>query len=150
MGPQEQSEILQHIGRHILSETEDPWSRIVLDHNALVSMTTSSITLEQEDGRAVETDASTKVDLLLHRLRDGMYQPGKGTWFSMRYEINPPGSFSVEFDYDNPPKFAFKVDPRSFYQDMRNFPRHAENTPDWLKDEIRSAISTIREEESSN
>ncbi|RKS05674.1 uncharacterized protein DUF600 [Nocardiopsis sp. Huas11] len=83
---------------------------------------------------------------MMFRLRDKMHESGKGTWYSAEYTITPPGSFNVDFDYDNPPSFPFEPDPRTFYQDLQQYPRRFENAPEWLNEKIRSAIAIMKQE----
>lgn len=146
MDPQEQNEALREIGALVLGKVQHPWTEITLKYDALVSLTTSRITVTREGGSTEYVETPRDVSELMFQLRDGMHRPDKGTWYSARYTITPSGSFNVDFDYDNPPTFPFEPDPRTYYQDLRHYPRHFEGSPAWLKDRIREAAVMMKRE----
>ncbi|RKS05673.1 uncharacterized protein DUF600 [Nocardiopsis sp. Huas11] len=146
MDPQEQSETLRKLGDLILDEVRGPWTEIALKYQGFITLTTSIITVTREDGNTEKVVPPSTVDELMDQIRDEMYEQGKGTWFSAQYTITPPGRFSVDFDYDNQPTFPFEPDPKTYYEDMAHFPRDFENTPDWLKDKIRTALTIMKQE----
>lgn len=63
-------------------------------------------------------------------LRKEMYQPGKGTWYNARIQLDSSGKLNAEFDYDNRP-FDGDADDVLLMEDQRLFPRDPENLPDW-------------------
>ncbi|RFS85505.1 hypothetical protein D0T12_10765 [Actinomadura spongiicola] len=68
-----------------------------------------------------------------------MYTQGKGTWFTAEYVIVRPGRYSVNFDYDNEPNFGFEIDPLTYANEMKYFPRDEEYIPTWLSQKINEA-----------
>ncbi|MGW9447129.1 hypothetical protein [Bacillus mobilis] len=63
----------------------------------------------------------------------------KGTWFSVKYTIEGPSRYSVDFNYDEYPKFTFSPSPEDFVDGLEAFPRAEEFIPDWLREQIESA-----------
>jgi hypothetical protein len=69
-------------------------------------------------------------------LRERMYRPGKGTWYSARFTIDAQQLCEVQYDYDSMP-----VDPEfnetladirdELIEDQRLFPRDQEHLPEW-------------------
>ncbi|SDC44704.1 hypothetical protein [Actinokineospora iranica] len=69
----------------------------------------------------------------LGRIRAGMYRPGRGTWLSAVYEIEPPGAFACEFEPDVEPAWRRVPPPIGFADELRTFPRSEEFIPDWFR-----------------
>lgn len=97
-----------------------------------------------ENGEERNEDFSHHVLRKFKELRAGMYQEGKGTWFSMTYKIVRPGRFSTYFNYDEPPEYDIYPSAGSFATDLDYFPRTTENTPGWLREKLREAGGAAR------
>lgn len=68
------------------------------------------------------------------QLRQIMFTPGAGTWFSFTLTITRPQSVDVKFVYDEYPADEMQwVSPQMFVRDFDKFPRDAAHTPAWLK-----------------
>ncbi|MFW6642111.1 hypothetical protein ACOALZ_18965 [Nocardiopsis algeriensis] len=73
-------------------------------------------------------------------LKEGMYEKGKGTWFSMELKITRPGKFRAEFNYDREADIhPLPVSADSYALEMRKFPRDPEYIPGWLQEKLREA-----------
>jgi hypothetical protein len=148
MDANEQNEELRRIGALMLGEVNGPWVAITLEYDALVTLATYMITVTKEDGSTEQVKPSVEVKERMFSLRDAMHEPGKGTWFSARYTITRPENFEVDFDYENPPNFPFEPDPRTYYQDLQQYPRKFEDAPKWLIEKARQAVHMMKQEES--
>jgi hypothetical protein len=68
------------------------------------------------------------------RLRDIMFVPGAGTWFSTNISLDADGHLSSSFDYDSEPDWdTADVDPVAYVNDAKKFPRDEANQPHWLR-----------------
>jgi hypothetical protein len=139
MTPEEQNETLQRIVALVLQENSDDWVEIKIRFSGLVNIASSSMIKEKIDGTEVAGFLPDEAGFLYNGLRSGMYQRGKGTWYNAWTAIEPSGASTTDFDYDVPPEFASPVDPRSFYEDIRYFPRTVERIPSWLMEKLREA-----------
>ncbi|MEU1716019.1 immunity protein YezG family protein [Nocardiopsis dassonvillei] len=74
--------------------------------------------------------------LMIDDLRAGMYQEGKGTWFSFEYVITPPGRFNVTYNYDEDPGITFPT-AFGYTNDLKYFPRDEEYMTDWLREKLQ-------------
>ena len=72
-------------------------------------------------------------------LREGMYQEGKGSWFTANLVIKRPGRYSIDYDYDNQPDFFPPLNAHLYALDFDYFSRTPENTPAWLKRKLDKA-----------
>ncbi|CAM3969255.1 hypothetical protein [Janibacter anophelis] len=65
-------------------------------------------------------------------LDEAMYEPGKGTWFSMECWVLPSGEYHFTFNYDQPATFGDREPvEESWINDLRRHPRDWDKIPDW-------------------
>ncbi|OKI19021.1 hypothetical protein A6A08_05335 [Nocardiopsis sp. TSRI0078] len=144
MTPEEMMDTLQEVVDRTVGQVRGRWSEIVIDYRGLVRMSSSRVTVRREDGRVEWDLLLPEVGQMLDRLRTGMYQPGKGTWFTARLTVGESREIGAHFDHDAPPEFDSEPDPRSFHQDIRSFPRSSDHLPDWLLERLSLAQRMIR------
>ncbi|MCY9786886.1 hypothetical protein KIK06_23670 [Nocardiopsis sp. EMB25] len=147
MPPDEQHEILQQVGGLILDSVPDDWSEIRAEFSAVVGMSTTDLTVTTDTGETRKGKFPLQAVPLMSRLRAGMHDDGKGTWYTAAYTIRRPGSFSVDYDYDSEPDFGFEVDPKTFFEDLDHFPRPFESLPDWLREKLVEAHQAMKRKE---
>ena len=134
--PAEREEILQTIARLLPASVLDAWEEIHLTYTAVVDASTLVCTVVRIDDSTLRINPSYKVVRLLPELRAGMYQRGRGTWFTMRFMVEQSGQHRVEFDYDTEPEFDFKLQSGAYISDLAQFPRDAAFTPPWLRERL--------------
>ena len=139
--PAERDEMLQNLARLLPSAVLDAWEEIHLRYASIVDASTMECVVVRVDGTVVRINPSYKVIRLLPELRSGMYQPGQGTWFTMRFMVEQTGRHQVEFDYDTEPAFDFTLQPGSYARDLHQFPRDAMFMPIWLREKLTTAGS---------
>jgi hypothetical protein len=134
--PEEQQNILIQIGGRILDQTPGEWTRIVYTRKSVIEHSTSTLVIEFEDGTSQRESVPSGMGMMIDELRAGMYQEGKGTWFSFEYVITPPGKFNVTYNYDEDPAITFPT-AFGFTNDLKYFPRDEEYVPDWLREKLQ-------------
>ncbi|WP_024817733.1 hypothetical protein [Arthrobacter sp. 31Y] len=77
-------------------------------------------------------------------LRDVMYRPNRGTWFSMTLKVTPKGdSWEADYNYTEKPVWELGEPVTDTYaQELYLFPRDEEHIPDWFKEEMKGATWT--------
>lgn len=88
-------------------------------------------------------------------LQELMYSPEKGTWFSATCVVEPPGSFSYAFNYDDQPKFEEAYEEpleESWIKELRRHPRPWALIPSWhpvkrkfTEDEWNADLASLEE-----
>lgn len=136
MGPEDEQDLLVHIGNQILHEAPEGWSRLIYRVHTVIEHGTSELIVEFEDGVSRREFPPSGLSLTTDKLRAGMYREGNGTWFSMEYVITRPGKFNVTYNYDEDPKITFPT-AFGFTNDLKYFPRDEEHIPDWLRERLR-------------
>jgi hypothetical protein len=133
MDQAEQDRLTRQVGRALLAVAPSGWTQIRAEYRSV--------------GRHIEVDVFVAVAARpsrpvppprevidgLGRLRQGMYRPGRGTWLSAVYLLEPPSSFSVEFEPDLEPRWRRLPPPIGFQDELRFFPRAEPNIPDWFR-----------------
>ena len=135
LDPSEQQRALKEIGQKIVSVVPKEWERIIYTREAVIEHATSIIVVELQDGSSLRKSPPPSISLVIDDLRAGMYQEGKGTWFSMEYVITRPGKFNVTYNYDDDPGITFPT-ALGFTNDLTYFPRDEEHIPDWLREKL--------------
>jgi hypothetical protein len=133
----EQQQVLVGVGRGVASLAPAGWQRITIEFSGLVDMASSSVEIIHSDGRSEYTELPLQASFEMNKLRGGMYEKGKGTWFSARFVIEQSGDFAVDYNYDEEPPFPFELDPERYANDYRYYPRDWDKIPDWLRRKLR-------------
>lgn len=139
INPIEQQEFIKEIGGEILDFQPEKGEKLIYENKAVAGYVSDNLLAMHAEGYSEMIDCPVSVLALCKKLRHGMYQEGKGTWFSMTYTITRPSSFTVDFNYDEQPKFQFAPDPELYVEDLKRFPRDPEHIPDWLQEKLREA-----------
>ena len=105
----------------------------------------SSVAKVYRDNEEVERKGtSPAVIFAVKSLRELMYRPGKGTWFSRRLRVQPSGDgWEVFYNYYDRPLWELGVPSADTYvQELHLFPRDEEHIPDWFREEMKGATWT--------
>lgn len=135
----ERDEMLRNLARLLPAAVLDSWEEIHLSYAAVVDAATVSCTVIRVDGTTTKVNPPYRAVRLLPDLRAGMFEPGQGTWFSMRYVVEQSGKYHTSFDYDGEPEFDFSLADASYAADLARFPRDEAHLPGWLKEKLAAA-----------
>lgn len=128
----EQQQVIQEIGRVILRALPPGWAESSIEYRAAATHRELVGHLVAPNGTVVPLAAPSEVWELFGKLRDGMYQPDRGTWLSALYRLQRPSSYSVDFNGDYEPAWDTKPTAADLVEELRRYPRAAENVPPWL------------------
>ncbi|MFE4194847.1 hypothetical protein ACFRJ9_03195 [Paenarthrobacter sp. NPDC056912] len=87
---------------------------------------------------------SSAVIIAVKMLRNLMYAPGKGAWFSMSLRVTPEGDgWEADYNYTDKPIWELgEPSADSYAQELYLYPRDEEHIPDWFKEEMKGATWT--------
>ncbi|MFE6387067.1 hypothetical protein [Nocardiopsis dassonvillei] len=114
------------------------WREAVLDARFLVGYERLRVSVVLEDGTVREGRGHYRLPDLVRNLRAGMYRPGRGAWFGLRYTVGPDGS-RVEADHDSEPAFDMAPLDFDYALDQAYYPRSREHVPAWLAERLAAA-----------
>lgn len=133
MAQAEQDQLTRQVGRALLSAAGADWQQVRAEYRSAGRHIEVDVFVKGPDGVDRPVRPPQEVVDGLGRLRQGMYRPGRGTWLSALYVLDPPSSFSADFDPDAEPRWRRVPPPVGFADELRFFPRAEENIPDWLR-----------------
>ncbi|SDM32675.1 hypothetical protein [Allokutzneria albata] len=139
VGAAEQQELLQEVSGLLVSAAPEGWRELELSFRSTVAVDTATFSCVGGSGERTRLSVPFRAMNRLSELREGMYAPGTGAWFTARMTIRPPGGFEVRYDYDSEPEFVPPLTPETFVLDQEHFPRSEEHMPEWLKDKLAQA-----------
>jgi hypothetical protein len=124
---------LQEVGQAIYGALPADCEKIVLKVRKTRAFGQSELNAFRADGSRENLRGVSAATQAAGRLREAMYKPGTGTWFSAEFTVTRAGEMDADFDYDHEPDWSFAIDPIIYRDDLDTFPRDEQNIPDWLK-----------------
>jgi hypothetical protein len=141
MGQAEQDRLTRQVGRALLTVAPVNWQQVRAEYRSVGRHIEVDVFVTGPDGTTMPVRPPMEVVEGLGRMRQGMYRPGRGTWISMVYLLEPPSSFSAEFEPDVEPRWRRVPPPVGFQDELRSFPRAEEHIPDWLR--LRAGLPPV-------
>lgn len=138
MTAEELEERIGELGR-LLADAHPGVRPLTLRVSAVASA--ADFDLRGPDGSRLQSDGETILDVsdVVDELREGMYQEGRGTWWTARAVVTAEDRAEVGFDYDTRPEPEDAFPASAFAADLEAFPRDAEHRPDWLAELLKEA-----------
>lgn len=130
---QRHDELLQHIGGMLLDVAPDDFRRIDLLVRMTVAVQDATLKVYMPDRGTPEAMPPEGLIAAFQELRQVLYQPGRGTWFSARCVVNAPARIDITYNFDHDPRFDPPVPAADFARDLEAFPRDEAFVPDWLR-----------------
>lgn len=133
--PAEQNELLEEITLVLVHTLPAAYEECVVVHRALGSHSETLGQVRKVSGPGFPSlwTPPPAVGELFDRLRSGMYAEGLGTWFSAKFRLTYPFTYSVEYDRDNEPRWAEPPPEAAYAEELERYPRAPEHVPDWLR-----------------
>jgi hypothetical protein len=131
-GP-EQQELVGRLGRELLRVAPAGWRQIRAEYRAAGRHVEADVFVTGPDGVPRPVQPPVEVVQGFGQLRHAMYEPGRGTWLSAEYVIEPSGAYHVEFEPDVEPRWRRLPPPIGFQDELRFFPRADARIPDWWR-----------------
>lgn len=133
MDQPEQDRLTRQVGRALLTVAGQDWTQVRAEFRAAGRHVEVDVYVTSQDGAPRPVRPPQEVVDGLGKLRQGMYRPGRGTWLSALYLLEPPSSFSAEFEPDVEPRWRRVPPPIGFADELKFFPRGDDHLPDWLR-----------------
>lgn len=133
MDQAEQDRLTRQVGRALLAVAGQGWRHVRAEYRSAGRHIEVDVYVTGPDGTTRTVRPPMGAVEGLGKLRQGMYRPGRGTWLSAVYELDPPSSFNAEFEPDVEPRWRRVPPPIGFADELRFFPRSDEHIPEWLR-----------------
>lgn len=149
LSPPEQEEVVQEVAGVMLSTAPAGWQQLELIYRSTVAVDAAEI-LATTTGEAQRIPVPMKVSSRMSSLREGMYEQDRGSWFTARLVLEPPGKYRIEYDYDGEPTYVPPLTAGTYALDLQRYPRSEEHTPDWLREKLAEAESQAEPDEAGS
>ncbi|ROS49597.1 hypothetical protein [Frigoribacterium sp. PhB24] len=122
---------LREVGLALHGEIAAGFDRIEAEISIVGGVSTGRKRLCRPDGTCDSVMGKRDSTLRARELREAMYRPGAGTWFTAWFAVTAEGNLRTRFDHDAEPELG-QFGAEAYRADFDEFPRTPENTPDWL------------------
>lgn len=127
-----QGEIVSEIARDTVGKVGGSWVILTLIIKALAPYRQEATHITRPSGEIEQKLPPREISPLVRELREVMYRPGTGTWFTLTLTISDAGAVDAQFNCDDEPEWSRPTEPVFYLQDMERFPRDEAHTPAWL------------------
>lgn len=138
-----QGEIVQELSAQLPERVSGEWVSLAFVARSLSMYGQSKLHVGRPNGTQESALAPRSTDDLLEELRELMYRPGAGTWFSATWTLTKDDadrvSADVSFNYDEEPDWDPPIRPFNYALDLEDFPRDEEHIPGWLRERLDEA-----------
>ncbi|WP_409490542.1 hypothetical protein [Amycolatopsis sp. cmx-11-12] len=138
-------ELTTGIASALTEAAPDGWVKVSLTVSATVLAYDYATEIRLADGRSGDIDLPAEVRGGFRELRNRMYEPGRGTWFSATLVLTSGVAPEFTFNFDEDPKWWPPLHPTTFTRDLETFPRDEEHVPPWLRNLVAQGTQLEQE-----
>jgi hypothetical protein len=125
----------------VTADAPQDWQRIEITCQAVGGLQILVAQVVLADGSQVHWSPPALVGQWFHRLRMVSFQPGAGTWYSARYQLDRGAAATVEYS-EEPVDIGGPID---YVDDLRYLPRDAQTIPAWLSERVLVGFQSEQE-----
>ncbi|EHR61999.1 hypothetical protein [Saccharomonospora cyanea] len=129
----------RRIGFMLLDAVDGGWLRIDFRCKVVSDAHDLALTVLLADGSSPAVPLPEAILEPVLQLREEMYREGRGTWFSARWTLEPPGRMNLTYNLDWDPLWEPDVPASSWRADLEAFPRDGDHMPEWLRMRLAEA-----------
>ncbi|WP_258948128.1 hypothetical protein [Lentzea californiensis] len=137
--------ILGWVGGKLLEDIGPDWARV--DLKVLMAAGVDHYqyaTLNQDGSVRQRALPAGQLRRPFSDLREVLWEQEKGTWFSVRFTIDPPGNTQTEYNFEVDPVWDPPIPPEVWAEDLEVFPRAEAWRPRWLRRELEPGLELPR------
>ncbi|MGL4338831.1 MAG: hypothetical protein ACRCSP_00190 [Rhodoglobus sp.] len=132
-----QGQLISEVARAVVGAVDQPWTKLMYRTMRVAPYGQEGTYITKPDGEIELDFPSRGVPRLVRELREVMYRPGTGTWFTFTLTVTPQGGVDAQFNYDDEPEWDLPQEPVLYVEDLERFPRDGEHIPAWLQEKLR-------------
>lgn len=135
----EHTELMQRISTSLTESAPRDWKEIRVTFRGSSTICQVAVSGTTNENSQLLSAPPREIVDLMRELREAMYQPGRGTWFSAQVRITRNTGPEFTFNFDEDPIWSPPVAPTLFKLDQERYPRDAPHIPDWLRARLDEA-----------
>ena len=132
--PERYRRAVERLADTLTGAAPDDWRRIDLKVRMVVGACAVDLAMMRRTGTFPRREPPGEIVEICAELRSLMYRPEEGTWFGMRFTMDPPDAFWVSYNREHDPQWNPPLSAREWSDDLAAFPRSDEHVPGWLRD----------------
>lgn len=127
------------VARALVHAAPSGWARVEVVFRVSSTICQSETTVFGADGRPLVMNPPDGWVEELKALRAQMYEPGRGTWFSLTVSVFSDTDPQFRYNFTDDPGWSPPVPSEVYAADQRLFPRDDKNIPAWLRSRLTDA-----------
>ncbi|MER5393061.1 hypothetical protein [Saccharopolyspora sp. NPDC002686] len=140
----EPDQIRQQVVDSLLASAPPDWAEIRLEFRASSTICQAEVSGSTLTGAPLLMPPPEGTTGRLKAVRAAMFEPGRGTWFSLHIGVKRNGSPEYRFNYTDATHWRPPVAPTVFTLDQERFPRDDQHIPDWLRERLAEGAAVER------
>lgn len=130
---EDQNAVLGSVTTLLVQRLPGDWEQLFVDFRMMGSHLEAQVSGVTMYGSSFDWDLPPEALPFFVQLRAGMAGPGTGTWFSMKFHLVHPDTYSAEFDRDHEPDWNQPPTPGHYAEELQLYPREDGAIPAWLR-----------------
>ncbi|QQQ75840.1 TNT domain-containing protein [Saccharothrix sp. 6-C] len=131
---EDQNAILGSVTTLLVQRLPGDWEQLFVDFRMVGSHLETQVSGLTMYGSSFDWELPPEALPFFVQLRDGMARPGHGTWFTLKFHLVHPDTYSAEFDRDAEPDWTRPPAERHYAEELELYPRDDDAIPAWLRD----------------
>ncbi|WP_158844596.1 TNT domain-containing protein [Saccharothrix deserti] len=140
---EDQNAILGSVTTLLVQRLPGDWEQLFVDFRMMGRYLETQVSGLTMFGASFDWELPPEALPFFVQLRDGMARPGRGTWFSMKFHLVHPDTYSAEFDRDNEPDWTQPPARQYYAEELETYPRDDDVIPAWLRERAGLGPATV-------
>ncbi|MCE7000517.1 TNT domain-containing protein [Saccharothrix sp. S26] len=131
---EDQNAILGSVTTLLVQRLPGDWEQLFVDFRMVGRYLETQVSGLTMYGSSFDWELPPEALPFFVQLRDGMARPGHGTWFTLKFHLVHPDTYSAEFDRDGEPDWTQPPAPQHYAEELEIYPRDDDAVPAWLRE----------------
>ena len=131
---EDQNAILGSVTTLLVQRLPGDWEQLFVDFRMVGRYLETQVSGLTMYGSSFDWELPPEALPFFVQLRDGMARPGRGTWFTLKFHLVHPDTYSAEFDRDGEPDWTSPPAPEHYAEELEIYPRDDDAIPAWLRE----------------
>jgi hypothetical protein len=131
---EDQNAILGSVTTLLVQRLPGDWEQLFVDFRMVGRYLETQVSGLTMYGSSFDWELPPEALPFFVQLRDGMARPGRGTWFTLKFHLVHPDTYSAEFDRDGEPDWTQPPAPEHLAEELEIYPRDDDAIPAWLRE----------------